>query len=110
MGSATQIRVLGGTIGLAICSALLRNYVTNRTAELLTPDQQAAMLQSFQSVGRLPPELQVKIREAYADGYSQLMRVMLYFCIASFFSLLLLFERQPRKLQTSEDGEIVVRE
>lgn len=110
MGSATQIRVLGGTIGLAICSVLLRSYVTSRTSELLTPDQQAAMLQSFQTVGRLAPELQVRIREVYADGYSQVMRVMLYFCIASLLSLLLLFERNPRRLQTSEDGEIVVRE
>jgi hypothetical protein len=107
MGAATQIRVLGGTIGLAICSVLLSNYVTSQTAALLTPTEQAALLQSSQSIRYLVPELQVSIRRVYAAGYSQQMRVMLYFCVASIVSLLLLAEWPPRRLQTSEDGEIV---
>ncbi|KAK4234164.1 major facilitator superfamily transporter [Achaetomium macrosporum] len=106
MGAATQIRVLGGTIGLAICSALLSNHVTRQTSGLLTPEQQSALLQSFQTIRGLSPELQVKIREVYAVGYSQQMRVMLYFCIVSLVSLSLLFEWPPRRLRTTEDGEI----
>jgi hypothetical protein len=106
MGAATQIRVLGGTIGLAICSALLSNHVTRETAGFLTPEQQSALLQSFQSIRRLSPELQVKVREVYAVGYSQQMRVMLYFCIVAFVSLSLLFEWPLRRMRTTEDGEI----
>ncbi|KAK4155861.1 major facilitator superfamily transporter [Chaetomidium leptoderma] len=107
MGAATQIRVLGGTIGLAVCSALLSNHVASQTSGFLTLGQQSALLQSFQNVRGLPLELQVRIRQVYAAGYSQQMRVMLYFCIASLVSLILLFEWPPRKLQTTEDGEIV---
>ncbi|KAK3307163.1 major facilitator superfamily transporter [Chaetomium strumarium] len=106
MGAATQIRVLGGTIGLAICSALLSNHVTRETSGLLTPEQQSALLQSFQSIRSLSPELQVKVREVYAVGYSQQMRVMLYFCIVSLVSLSLLFEWPPRRMRTTEDGEL----
>jgi hypothetical protein len=107
MGAATQIRVLGGTIGLAICSALLSNHVTSQTAGLLTPARQAALLQSSENIRYLPPELQVSIRQVYAAGYDHQMRVMLYFCVASMVSLLLLVEWPPRRLRTSEDGEIV---
>lgn len=108
MGSVTQIRVLGGTIGLAICSALLSNHVTDQTAGLLTPEQQSALLQSFQSINVLPLEMQTMIRRVYADGYSQQMRVMLYFSIASLVSLVLLVERHPRKAQLNKDGEIAM--
>ena len=108
MGSVTQIRVLGGTIGLAICSALLSNHVTNQTTGLLTAEQQSALLQSFQSIKVLPLEMQTMIRRVYADGYSQQMRVMLYFSIASLVSLILLVERHPRNAQLNEDGEIAM--
>ncbi|KAK4125841.1 MFS general substrate transporter [Parathielavia appendiculata] len=108
MGAATQIRVLGGTIGLAISSALLSNHVTSQTAGFLTSAEQAALLKTSQSIRQLSSELQVSVREIYAAGYNQQMRVMLYFCVASLTSLVLLVEWPPRRLQTSDDGEIAV--
>jgi hypothetical protein len=110
MGAATQIRVLGGTIGLAVCSAILSNYVASQTSGVLDPNQQTALLESFQNIRGLPVELQVHIRQIYAAGYSQQMRAMLYFCIASLVSLALIVEWPSRRLQTSEDGEMVVEE
>ena len=110
MGAATQIRVLGGTIGLAVCSAILRNYVASQTSAVLDPNQQAALLESFQNIRGLPVELQAQVRHVYAAGYSQQMRAMLYFCIASLVSLGLIVEWPPRRLRNSEDGEIVVQE
>lgn len=110
MGSVTQIRVLGGTIGLAVCSALLSTHVRDGTSPLLMVDQQAAMLKSFQSIRVLPGDLQLSIRQVYATGYNEQMRAMLYFCAAAIVSLLLLVEKSPRKLQMSDGGEIVVRD
>ncbi|KAH6632551.1 major facilitator superfamily transporter [Chaetomium tenue] len=110
MGAATQIRVLGGTIGLAICSALLSNHVASETADLLSPREQATLLQSSQNIRGLPLRLQIQVRQMYAAGYSQQMRVMLYFCIVSLLSLTLLCEWPPRRLRTTEDGEIAAPE
>ncbi|KAK4224901.1 major facilitator superfamily transporter [Podospora fimiseda] len=110
MGSVTQIRVLGGTIGLAVCSAILSSHVASKTTNLLTTAQQEALLKSFQTIHFLSPELQAKIRQIYGEGYNQQMRSMLYFSLAAVVSLVLLAERNPRRLQTSEDGEIVRRE
>ncbi|ROW13285.1 hypothetical protein VPNG_05429 [Cytospora leucostoma] len=103
MGSVTQVRVLGGTIGLAICSALLNNHIKAEASKFLNPEQVAALLGSFQSIKSLDPEVQLEVRSVYATGYSQQMRVMLYFCIVSLFALLLLVEKKPRRFETTQD-------
>ncbi|KAK3687883.1 major facilitator superfamily transporter [Podospora appendiculata] len=109
MGSVTQIRVLGGTIGLAISSAILNNHITAETSKILTRPQVEALLQSFQTIKLFPPDTQEEVRRIYGAGYSQQMRVMLYFCIVSFLSLALLVERRPRRMETTENGEIAER-
>ncbi|KAI1029052.1 hypothetical protein LB504_012983 [Fusarium proliferatum] len=97
MGSVTQIRVLGGTIGLAVCSALLINHIKREAVKFLTAEQVAQILLSSENIGMLSIETQSRTRVLYADAYSEQMRVMLYFSIASILSLVLLVERQPRK-------------
>jgi len=108
MGSVTQVRVLGGTIGLAICSTLLNNQIKAETARFLTPSQVAALLQSFQSINQLPQNIQNEVRNVYGAAYGQQMRVMLYFSIVALLSLVLLAERRPRRPELTEDGEIKV--
>lgn len=103
MGSVTQIRVLGGTIGLAVCSALLINHIKREAVKFLTAEQVAQILLSSENIGALTPETQSRIRVLYADAYSEQMRVMLYFSIASILSLALLVERQPRKAPTKPE-------
>ncbi|KLO86312.1 Uncharacterized protein LW93_11086 [Fusarium fujikuroi] len=103
MGSVTQIRVLGGTIGLAVCSALLINHIKREAVKFLTAEQVAQILLSSENIGMLSPETQSRIRVLYADAYSEQMRVMLYFSIASILSLVLLVERQPRKAPTKPE-------
>ncbi|KAF5620627.1 major facilitator superfamily transporter [Fusarium tjaetaba] len=103
MGSVTQIRVLGGTIGLAVCSALLINHIKREAVKFLTAEQVAQILLSSENIGMLSPETQSRTRVLYADAYSEQMRVMLYFSIASLLSLVLLVERQPRKAPTKPE-------
>jgi len=108
LGSVTQIRVLGGTIGLAVCSALLVNYIKAETSRFLSPDQVTAILLSSDNITLLPPGVQTQTRTVYATGYSQQMRAMLYFSIASLFSLLLLAEKRPRRLVDTVTAQISV--
>ncbi|KAI0904128.1 hypothetical protein F4823DRAFT_616014 [Ustulina deusta] len=105
MASVTQIRVLGGTIGLATGSAILVNYIKNSTSKFLTLDQVGAILLSPNNIYSLAPERQSRTRTVFAAAYSQQMRVMLYFSIASLFSLLLLAEKQPRRVVGLASGQ-----
>jgi hypothetical protein len=104
MGAVTQIRVLGGTIGLAACSALLINHIKREAVKYLSGEQVAKILLSSESIGLLPSEAQARTRVLYADAYSEQMRVMLYFSIAAVLSLVLLIERPPRRAVTSHVG------
>ncbi|KAF4995620.1 hypothetical protein FGRMN_5011 [Fusarium graminum] len=104
MGAVTQVRVLGGTIGLAICSALLINHINSEASKYLTREQVEQILLSPKSIGLLPPETQDRTRALFADAYSNQMRAMLYFSIASLLSLILLVERPPRRMTTRPAG------
>jgi hypothetical protein len=66
------------------------------------------MLQSFQSIKGLSAELQIAIRQVYAAGYAYQMRVMLYFCVTSLVSLVLLIEQHPRRAEINEEGELIM--
>lgn len=106
MASVTQIRVLGGTIGLAVCSALLNNYLAEQTSKFLTPEQIAEIILAPRNIASLPTEVQSRTRSTFAEGYSQQMRVMLYFSIASVVSLILLTERHPRRVLDAATAKV----
>jgi hypothetical protein len=97
MGAVTQIRVLGGTIGLAVCSALLITHIKSEAAKFLTPEELARLLTSTESIASLSPKKQFETRTTLAEGYSKQMRVMLYFSLASLLSISLLLEKRPRR-------------
>ncbi|PUU72369.1 major facilitator superfamily domain-containing protein [Tuber borchii] len=66
MGATTQIRVLGGTLYLAISTTLLSNWVKSQLPEFLNPQQLAALLRSSQALGAFHPEIR--------PGYGSSMR------------------------------------
>lgn len=106
MAAVTQIRVLGGTIGLAACSAVLINHIKEKADIFLTSKQVAAILLSSSVIELLPQQEQIQARMVFAAAYSQQMRTMLYFSIAAIFSLLLLVERRPRRVVDIANGEL----
>ncbi|RYP71921.1 hypothetical protein DL771_004524 [Monosporascus sp. 5C6A] len=96
MGAITQIRVLGGTIGLAISATVLNNHVKPRLATLLTPEQLREISESVGYINTLPDLTRDAARQIFADGYNAQMRAMLYFNVVIFISAVILWERKPR--------------
>ncbi|KAM0499255.1 hypothetical protein ACHAO3_004290 [Verticillium nonalfalfae] len=105
MGAVTQTRVLGGTIGLAVCSALLIDHIRAQASAILTPTELASILSSSGNIALLPPEKQYETRVIFAEAYSRQMRVMLYFSLAALGSVLFLFEKKPRRAVTTTTVE-----
>ncbi|KAF8243727.1 MFS general substrate transporter [Wilcoxina mikolae CBS 423.85] len=87
MGEITQIRVLGGTIGLAICTALQNNHVKTKLAsELsLTAWQIQCILDSTKAISLLGTDQQYQ------------MKIMTGFSAAVFLTSLIMWERKPRR-------------
>ncbi|KAI4159145.1 MAG: hypothetical protein LQ342_006849 [Letrouitia transgressa] len=99
MGAITQVRVLGGTIGLAICTAVLNEHVRSQLTSVLPPLQITNILQSVSSISRLDATAEKAVRQVFAEGYSQQMRIMTYFSAVVFLVSLLVWERQPRRVE-----------
>ena len=101
MGAITQVRVLGGTIGLAICTAILNAHVRHGlTLLLLSPQQTTTILQSVSSVSDFgDPAAEKAVRKVFAEAYNQQMRVMTYFSAVVFLAALLTWEKRLRRVE-----------
>ncbi|PUU83263.1 major facilitator superfamily domain-containing protein [Tuber borchii] len=101
MGATTQIRVLGGTLCLAISATVLSNWVKSQLPEFLNPQQLAALLRSSQALEVFDPEIRARVRFVYAEAYNQQMILLTGFAAASLLSLGLSFEKKARILDTA---------
>jgi hypothetical protein len=76
MGISNEFRVLGGSIGLAICANILNNNLTNRLQDLLSPDQMKALLASAQALALIPPELRELVRATFMVSFIEQVQVI----------------------------------
>ncbi|KIL87403.1 hypothetical protein FAVG1_09109 [Fusarium avenaceum] len=97
MGALTQIRVLGGTVSLAICATILNNHLKPRLEDLVSPEQAKAILESVSAIDSLSAGQRLAVRRAFAEGYNLQNIFMAVMSAAGLISSLFLWERHPRK-------------
>jgi len=96
MGISNQFRVLGGSVGVAICANILNNDLAEKLRGLLSPDQVKALLASAQTLASVPSELQTTVRETFAASFVEQMHAVLGLGCAGLLATLLMVERRPR--------------
>ncbi|KAG5756552.1 hypothetical protein H9Q72_008483 [Fusarium xylarioides] len=96
MGALTQIRVLGGTVSLAICATLLNNHLKPKLHEFVSSEQAAAILDSVSAINDLDRSQQLAVRKAFAEGYNLQNIFMTVMSAAGLIASLFLLERHPR--------------
>jgi hypothetical protein len=94
MGAITQVRVLGGIIGLAIVQAILLASLRSALSALLTPPQLSSILSSTASIASLPPAAELLTRAAYGDASNVQMRIVAGFGGASLLVSLCTYRRE----------------
>ena len=97
IGAVTQVRVLGGTIGLAISTTILNSYVKRVLKEELDEVQIAEISQSLSAIGKLGVEQQIFVRRTFAEGCARQISVVAGFSGLVVLSSLLMAERRPRR-------------
>ena len=102
IGAITQIRVLGGTIGLAISMAILNGFVKGRLSVLLGAEEAALIGQSLQGIEGLTAGQQYAVREIFAKGYRRQMQVLAGFSGCVVVTCALMWERRPRRVFVEE--------
>ncbi|KAL3458394.1 MFS general substrate transporter [Aspergillus heterothallicus] len=76
MGAIAQFRILGGSIGLAIVTAIQHSYLRTHLSNFLTGSVVEAVLDSTAVIATLPSDTQAHVRETYGDSYNLQMNVL----------------------------------
>ncbi|KAK4116666.1 MFS general substrate transporter [Canariomyces notabilis] len=95
MGALTQIRVLGGTVALAICSAILSNHVRDSLAGVLTPAEFQEIAEALGAINKLGPERLARVKLAFAEGYRRQFQLLTVFSGVALLAALFLISRHP---------------
>ncbi|KAI1818551.1 putative MFS multidrug transporter [Poronia punctata] len=76
-GIVAQARVLGGSIGIALCSILLNARVDKDLSGVMDPDDLSALHHSPTIAQWLPPALQLKVKSVYAEAFTDDIKLMI---------------------------------
>lgn len=94
MGAVVQFRMMGGAIGLAIVTSYMNSWLNTGLAPILSPEQLAALLQSADSIGTLPPAVQTAVRTVFAQGFNMQFKIAIAFTLAQFPATALMWTKE----------------
>ena len=98
MAVMTQLRALGGVIGLSIAANVLNNKAKGGLSGVFTPEQLDLLLQNSASINGLPQSVQATVQNVYVDGYSLQQKIMTAFAGAQVIALALMWKREVRRV------------
>ncbi|TVY16799.1 Efflux pump FUS6 [Lachnellula arida] len=98
LGALTQVRVLGGTISLAICSTILNTHL-NPQLSTLTPAQSQAITANISAIHALSTAEQAGVKRAFAVGYNRQNIFLAVLTGVGMLASLGLVERRPRRVK-----------
>ncbi|KAI1339355.1 major facilitator superfamily domain-containing protein [Xylariaceae sp. FL0016] len=100
-GVIAQARVLGGSIGIAVCSIIFNNKVESELTGVIDPSDLEALHHSPAITSYLPKEMQDRVRSVYALAFTKDIMVMIAVAaigvVASFFA----YEKRPPPMPTT---------
>lgn len=98
-GALTQMRSLGGSLGLAACVIVFNKKIraSESLVNELDPSQMSALLKSPLVISSFSPEQQALVAKVYAKAFTQEMKVATYIAAACFVFACLTW--QPKRLR-----------
>jgi hypothetical protein len=112
-GSITQIRVLGGLIGIAVGQSLLNARLLADLKTVLPPDKLTALLRSTSAIAGFTSEEKAATAQSYGEAFNLQNKVMLGFGAAGLLASLGAWRRKPVEFAEIEEkrrrneGEVV---
>ncbi|KAK5173542.1 uncharacterized protein LTR77_002223 [Saxophila tyrrhenica] len=100
-GALTQMRSLGGSIGLATGVIVFNSGIrhSDALANALSPADMSALLKSPLHIASFAPEQQMLVAKVFGQAFTGQMRITTYISAASLLVSLLTLERYPAPLQ-----------
>jgi len=110
MGAITQIRILGGLIGVGIGEVILSSKVWSTLGSILTPEDVELLLNDVANIKNFTPEQQSAIRANYESAFNLQFRIMMYITIVCFVISLGCWVKDPIEVRDMEKIETAKRD
>ncbi|KAK0759834.1 hypothetical protein N5P37_008024 [Trichoderma harzianum] len=98
-GAVAQARVLGGSIGLSICTVIFNIHVNRYLEGHLTKGQLESLHRSPLSGLQLPVDQRDIVKTVYAGAYSEEIKILACICSVMVIAALFTLERHPTPLR-----------
>ncbi|KAJ3478667.1 hypothetical protein NLG97_g8514 [Lecanicillium saksenae] len=99
-GVIAQMRVFGGSIGVAVSIVVLIMKIQNTLEDVLTPEQLASFYRSPLVLFSFGPAQQLLARQAFIDAFRVDMWICMGVSIASLFVALFTYQKNPPSVQS----------
>ncbi|KAI1170427.1 major facilitator superfamily domain-containing protein [Nemania sp. FL0916] len=94
-GIIAQARVLGGSISIALCSIIFNARVTRDLAGKMNTDDLEALHHSPMIAPWLPSELQLTVKAAYADAFTDDIKLLVGIAVMGIITSCFTYQRHP---------------
>lgn len=78
-GALNMMRTLGGCVAVAICTAVHREYTSDKLVTYLSPEQIAAVQASGTALSHMPEALKNNVAEVFGGSFNRQFLIMLTF-------------------------------
>lgn len=116
-GATSQMRPLGGVIGLSIATALFNARSDAGLKEFLSADQLAALRRSPLAALEFAPDAMMQVRTVYAHAFTAQIQVLMYVAAIGLVAACFTWERTPIELSETnvhrgldKDGNVLAHE
>lgn len=85
-------------MGISVATNLLNNHIKTHLSSVLTLAEIQQVFKSTGTISLLEPFVQERVKMIFAEGYNKGTGAILGFTIAQFLSVLLMWEKKPRRI------------
>lgn len=108
LGAVTQMRQLGGVIGLAVTQAILNSDFKSQLAKFLSTEELKAVLLSTENIKSLSTAHRDMTCRAYGSSANSQMRVVTAFAGAAILTSIFAWQKAPRDRKALEAERVAI--
>ncbi|XWX01492.1 hypothetical protein V2A60_009520 [Cordyceps javanica] len=111
MSAITQVRVLGGLVGIAIGQSIISSQLNWQVGPVIgSPEKLAKMLTSIETIKQFPPELVELVRLSYGQANLTMYKAMIAFATAALVACLAAWKPNFQNLTDVEKKDLAEQE
>lgn len=99
VGTISQLRVLGGVIGVVICRVVREAYLRSHLSSVVSPGVLESLVSSLATIEQLSPQETGATRAIYGQASNAQFRVLTYIAAANFCLAFFTWRRRAKPVQ-----------